>query len=1576
MALFRRFFYRKPPDRLLEISERVYVFDCCFSTDVLEEDEFKIYMGGIVAQLQDHYPDASFMVFNFREKERRSQISDLLSQYDMTVMDYPRHYEGCPLLPLEMIYHFLRSSESWLSLEGQQNVLLMHCERGGWPVLAFILAGLLLYRKQYSGEQKTLEMVYKQAPRQLLHLLSPLNPQPSQLRYLQYISRRDLGSDWPPSDTPLDLDCIILRVIPLFDGGRGCRPVVHIYGQDSSSTTATKSSKLLFSTSKTKKRARHYQQEECELVKIDIHCRVQGDVVLECIHLDNDLVREEMMFRVMFHTAFVRSNVLMLNRDEVDVLWGAKDQFPKEFKAEVIFSDADAVLPIITTESEDEDEEESASPEEFFEVEEIFSNVVDGQDRKGNLDTHIVLEENNKVVLEENNKVIWTEALEPHAFEDCASDDGNHKQDGGFYSKSSSAEVIAFDDRDESGSIIMIADVPSSLESKVVTADMNGKLEEMENRQEREDSAMQKNLERQDSQQKLSAHISRQKSDESLPPTPEVVTAYMSGRLEEMENGQETEESGMQKNLERQDSQQKLSAHISGQKSDESLPSIPKVVTADMSGKLEEMENRQETEESAMQKNLERQDSEQKLSARVSIQKSDQLLPPTPKVVTADMSGKLEEMGNRQETEDSAMQKNLERQDSPQKLSDHISRQKSDESLPAMPKVVTADMIGKLEEMENRQETEDSAMQKNLERQDSQQKLSVHISRQKSDESLPATPKVVTTDMSGKLEEMENRQETEDSAMQKNLGRQDSQQKLSAHTSRQKSDVSLPATPKVVTAEMSGKLGETENRQETEDSAMQKNLERQDSQHKLSAHISGQKSDESLPPTPKVVTAYMSGKLEEMENGQETEESGMQKNLERQDSQQKLSAHISGQKSDESLPPTPKVVTADMSGKLEEMENKQEAEDSAVRKNLERQDSQKNLSAHISRQKSDKSLPPTPKKQQPSNGKTAADLSPTKQKIKQPEHQGSIARQAKPNTVSRWILPDKSYTNSMYVPYPPSRYNSAPPALALEKDSHADGKSKASAANDASGAVVATDDTPESGSHMVVYWRNADSEPLKPISYPPSLHMPPLQVASSPSSTSTLKVVPPPPPPPPPSFKNSSNVLFPQDPAILPQAVARQASPPSPASPPPPFSSFLLHTSSSKFSLPPASTMQVKAKSIPPPPPPPPPPPSSTKCTLYPSAPEFDVSELETLFSATVPKSNAGGKSGDRLKPAGSKTDKVHLVDLRRANNTEIMLTKVKMPLSDMMAAALAMDESILDADQVENLIKFCPTKEEMDLLKGYTGDKEILGKCEQFFLVLMKVPRVESKLRVFLFKIQFNSQISDFKKSLNTVNSSCEEVRNSLELKEIMKKILFLGNTLNQGTARGSAVGFKLDSLLKLTDTRASNSRMTLMHYLCKVLAAKSPAQLGFHQDLVSLEAASKIQLKSLAEEMQAIIKGLEKVKQELVASENDGPVSEVFHKTLKEFIGTAETEVASVTNLYSVVGRNADGLALYFGEDPARCPFEQVTVTLLNFVRLFRKAHDENCKQAELEKKKAQKEVEMEKAKGINLTKKSGNS
>ncbi|GJS68329.1 formin-like protein 6 [Tanacetum coccineum] len=62
-----------------------------------------------------------------------------------------------------------------------------------------------------------------------------------------------------------------------------------------------------------------------------------------------------------------------------------------------------------------------------------------------------------------------------------------------------------------------------------------------------------------------------------------------------------------------------------------------------------------------------------------------------------------------------------------------------------------------------------------------------------------------------------------------------------------------------------------------------------------------------------------------------------------------------------------------------------------------------------------------------------------------------------------------------------------------------------------------------------------------------------------------------------------------------------------------------------------------------------------------------------------------------------------------------------------------------------------------------------------------------------------------------------------SVKLRRVMQTILSLGNALNQGTSRAAA--FKLDSLLKLNNTRA---KRTLMHYLCKVQLNAAKAALN----------------------------------------------------------------------------------------------------------------------------------------------------
>ncbi|GMQ03935.1 hypothetical protein CsSME_00049539 [Camellia sinensis var. sinensis] len=69
--------------------------------------------------------------------------------------------------------------------------------------------------------------------------------------------------------------------------------------------------------------------------------------------------------------------------------------------------------------------------------------------------------------------------------------------------------------------------------------------------------------------------------------------------------------------------------------------------------------------------------------------------------------------------------------------------------------------------------------------------------------------------------------------------------------------------------------------------------------------------------------------------------------------------------------------------------------------------------------------------------------------------------------------------------------------------------------------------------------------------------------------------------------------------------------------------------------------------------------------------------------------------------------------------------------------------------------------------------------------------------------------QVNDLRCNLSTINVAAREVKQSAKLRQVMQTILDLGNALNQG----SAIGFKLDSLLKLSDTRARNNKMTLMH-------------------------------------------------------------------------------------------------------------------------------------------------------------------
>ena len=73
--------------------------------------------------------------------------------------------------------------------------------------------------------------------------------------------------------------------------------------------------------------------------------------------------------------------------------------------------------------------------------------------------------------------------------------------------------------------------------------------------------------------------------------------------------------------------------------------------------------------------------------------------------------------------------------------------------------------------------------------------------------------------------------------------------------------------------------------------------------------------------------------------------------------------------------------------------------------------------------------------------------------------------------------------------------------------------------------------------------------------------------------------------------------------------------------------------------------------------------------------------------------------------------------------------------------------------------------------------------------------------------KIISTAQVQE---DLCVLPAACEELRSSPGFDALLTAVLTLGNTLNQGTMRGGAIAFKLDTLLKVNYLRRLPIRLS----------------------------------------------------------------------------------------------------------------------------------------------------------------------
>ncbi|GJW11628.1 formin-like protein 5 [Tanacetum coccineum] len=208
---------------------------------------------------------------------------------------------------------------------------------------------------------------------------------------------------------------------------------------------------------------------------------------------------------------------------------------------------------------------------------------------------------------------------------------------------------------------------------------------------------------------------------------------------------------------------------------------------------------------------------------------------------------------------------------------------------------------------------------------------------------------------------------------------------------------------------------------------------------------------------------------------------------------------------------------------------------------------------------------------------------------------------------------------------------------------------------------------------------------------------------------------------------------------------------------------------------------------------------------------QFSEEMIETLFGTTEKKQDHTRKNSSTSQDPTFQY--VQIIDPKKAQNLSILLKALNVTIEEICDALKEGNE--LPVELVQTLIKMAPTADEELKLRMYTGDLSHLGTAERFLKLLIEIPFAFKRLESLLFMCTFQEEESMIKESFTTLEAACVELRKSRLFLKLLEAVLKTGNRMNDGTFRGSAQAFKLDTLLKLSDVKGIDGKTTLLHFV-----------------------------------------------------------------------------------------------------------------------------------------------------------------
>ncbi|KAM9617093.1 formin-like protein 3 isoform 4-T4 [Morphnus guianensis] len=346
---------------------------------------------------------------------------------------------------------------------------------------------------------------------------------------------------------------------------------------------------------------------------------------------------------------------------------------------------------------------------------------------------------------------------------------------------------------------------------------------------------------------------------------------------------------------------------------------------------------------------------------------------------------------------------------------------------------------------------------------------------------------------------------------------------------------------------------------------------------------------------------------------------------------------------------------------------------------------------------------------------------------------------------------------------------------------------------------------------------------------------------------------------------------------------------------------------------------------------------------------DLDLERFEELF-----KTKAQGPALDLVcaknKASQKAASKVTLLEANRAKNLAITLRKAGRGTEEICRAIHTFDLATLPVDFVECLMRFLPTEAEVKALRQYERERkplEELADEDRFMLQFSKVERLPQRMAIMAFLGNFTENLQMLTPQLNAIIAASASVKSSQKLKHMLEIILALGNYMNS-SKRGAVYGFKLQSLDLLLDTKSTDRKMTLLHFIALTVREKYPELATFWQELHFVEKAAAVSLENVLLDVKELGRGMELLRRECGLHENS---------VLRSFLAASEGKLERLQKDARTAEDAYNTVVRYFGESPKTTPPSVFFPVFVRFIRSYKDAEQEN------ETRKKQEEVMREK-------------